>query len=121
MGEVNPQEFPSVIRDFMAYKSAIQGCSSRTVDEYMLDLRTFFRFLIASREGLPTLGEEFEKIDIRGVDLEFVKNVSTEDIYAFLMYAGNTRGNQSAAKSRKLSALKAFYKYLVSKKHYFEK
>jgi site-specific recombinase XerD len=87
----------------------------------MLDLRTFFRFLIASREGLPTLGEEFEKIDIRGVDLEFVKNVSTEDIYAFLMYAGNTRGNQSAAKSRKLSALKAFYKYLVSKKHYFEK
>ena len=76
MGEVNVQDFPSVIRDFMAYKSAIQGCSSRTVDEYMLDLRTFFRFLIASREGLPTLGEEFEKIDIRNIDIDFIKNIS---------------------------------------------
>ncbi|MBQ7380532.1 MAG: tyrosine recombinase XerC [Clostridia bacterium] len=121
MGEINVGEFPSVIRDFMAYKSAIQGCSSRTVDEYMLDLRTFFRFLIATREGLPTIGEEFEKIDIRGVDLELVKSVSTEEIYSFLMYAGSTRGNQNAAKARKLSALKAFYRYLVSKKHYFEK
>ncbi|MBO5306121.1 MAG: tyrosine recombinase XerC [Clostridia bacterium] len=121
MGEINVAEFPSVIRDFMAYKSAIQGCSSRTVDEYMLDLRTFFRFLIASRNGLPTIGEEFENIDIRQVDLEYVKSVSTEEIYSFLMYAGSTRGNQNAAKARKLSALKAFYRYLVSKKHYFEK
>ena len=87
----------------------------------MLDLRTFFRFLIATREGLPTIGEEFEKIDIRGVDLELVKSVSTEEIYSFLMYAGSTRGNQNAAKARELSALKAFYRYLVSKKHYFEK
>ena len=121
VGEINVAEFPSVLRDFMAYKSAIQGCSSRTVDEYMLDLRTFFRFLIASRGGLPTIGEEFENIDIRQVDLEYVKGVSTEEIYSFLMYAGSTRGNQNAAKARKLSALKAFYRYLVSKKHYFEK
>jgi site-specific recombinase XerD len=87
----------------------------------MLDLRTFFRYLIASRNGLPTIGEEFESIDIRQVDLEFVKSVSTEEIYSFLMYAGSTRGNQNASKARKLSALKAFYRYLVSKKHYFEK
>lgn len=121
MGELHTSEFPSVIRDFMAYKSAIQGCSAKTVEEYMLDLRTFFRFLIASREGLPTIGEEFERIDIKGVDLEMAKSVSTEEIYSFLMYAGNTRGNQNASKARKLSALKAFYRYLVSKKHYFEK
>lgn len=120
MGEINAAEFPSVLRDFMAYKSVIQGCSVKTVEEYMLDLRTFFRFLIASREGLALSGEAFEKIDIRAVDLALAESVTAEDIYSFLMFAGTTRGNQSAAKARKLSALKAFYKYLVSKKHYFE-
>lgn len=120
MGEIDPREMPGVLRDFMAYKSVIQGCSAKTVDEYLLDLRTFFRFLIATREGKETFGEEFEQIDIRIVDLEMVKSVSTEDIYAFLMYVGNTRGNHNAAKARKLSALKAFFKFMVAKKHYFE-
>ena len=114
------ESLPAVLQEFVSYKSVIQGCSQRTVDEYLLDLRTFFRFYIATKQGLPTMGEEFEKISIREVDMNMVKAVTPEDVYAFLMYAGKTRGNQSAAKARKLSSLKGFYKYLVAKRHYFE-
>ena len=39
--------FPSLVREFASYKSAIQNCSEKTVSEYLLDLRTFFRFLVA--------------------------------------------------------------------------
>lgn len=113
-------QYPPIIQEFISYKSVIQGCSEKTVEEYALDLKIFFKFLIATRCGVPTEGEDFEQISIDAVDLEMAKSVKTEDIYAFLMYATRTRNNQNASKARKLSAIKAFYKYLVAKRHYFD-
>lgn len=113
-------QYPPIIQEFISYKSVIQGCSEKTVEEYTLDLKIFFKFLIATRCGVPTEGEDFEQISIDAVDLEMAKSVKTEDIYAFLMYATRTRNNQNASKARKLSSIKAFYKYLVAKRHYFD-
>ena len=45
------REYPPLIRDFAAYKLTIQGCSERTVSEYLLDLRTFCRYLAAEEAG----------------------------------------------------------------------
>lgn len=112
--------YPPIFQEFISYKSVIQGCSEKTVEEYTLDLKIFFKFLIATRCGVPTEGEEFDEITIDAVDLDMAKSVTTSDIYAFLMYATNTRNNQNASKARKLSAIKAFYKYLVAKRHYFD-
>lgn len=113
-------EYPPIFQEFISYKSVIQGCSEKTVEEYALDLKIFFKFLIATRCGVPTDGEEFDEVTIDAVDLEMAKSVTTSDIYAFLMYASNTRNNQNASKARKLSAIKAFYKYLVAKRRYFD-
>ena len=113
-------EMPPLVRDFASYKSAIQNCSVKTVSEYLLDLRTFFRFLIADRQGISPESEEFVKIDISGLDLEFMKSVSTEDIYGFLMYSGTVRQNMWSAKARKLSAVKAFFKFLTVKRKLLE-
>ena len=35
-------EAPPILRDFLTYHETIQGHSKKTVDEYFLDLRTFF-------------------------------------------------------------------------------
>lgn len=113
-------QYPPIIQEFISYKSVIQGCSAKAVEEYVLDLKIFFKFLIATRCGVPTEGPEFDDVSIDVVDLEMAKSVKTEDIYAFLMYASNVRNNQNAAKARKLSSIKAFYRYLVAKRHYFE-
>lgn len=112
--------FPSLVREFASYKSAIQNCSEKTVSEYLLDLRTFFRFLLAREKRISMGSDEFEKIDIRCVDLEYIKNITTEDIYEFLMYSDNVRGNHAAARSRKLSAIKGFFKYLTVKRMMLE-
>ena len=111
---------PSLVREFASYKSAIQNASEKTISEYLLDLRTFFRFLLARDAKISPDSPEFEKIDISGVDLDYIKNITQEDIYEFLMYADGIRGNMEAAKSRKLSAIKGFFKYLTVKRMMLE-
>ncbi len=118
--EISVNEFSEIVREFASYKLGIQGCSSKTVDEYLLDLRTFFRFLLAKERSIPSDSEDFLQIDVRAVDLPFISQITTSQIYEFLMYTGNIRGNQSAAKARKLSAIKGLYKYLVNKRNYLE-
>ena len=119
-GLISPGEFSPLIQEYAAYKLSLQGCSQKTVDEYLLDLRTFFRFLLAKELGIDPSSEEFYQIDVRSVDLERIGKIKTEDIYAFLLYANNERQNQWAARSRKLSSIRSLFKYLVSRRHYLD-
>ena len=111
---------PSLVREFASYKAAIQNASEKTISEYLLDLRTFFRFLVARDKKISPDSDEFERIVIKDIDLEYIKNITTEDIYEFLMYTDNIRGNMAAAKSRKLSAIKGLFKYLCTKRMMLE-
>ena len=113
---IDLKSLPSLVREFASYKSVVQNSSEKTISEYLLDLRIFFRFLLARDKKINPESEEFEKIDISNIDLEYIRNVSTEDIYEFLMYADSIRGNMAAAKSRKLSSIKGFFKYLHTKR-----
>lgn len=113
-------EFSEQVQQFAIYKRTIQGCSEKTVNEYMLDLRTFFRYLLAKEQGIELESEDFQKIDVRSVDAQYLSEVKTEQIYEFLFYTGDTRKNMWCAKARKLSAIKGLYKYLTIKKNYFE-
>ena len=117
---VNIDEFPRIIKEFASYKLSIQGCSKKTVDEYLLDLRTFFRYMLSKDTGIDPESEEFLSIDIRVIDIPYVRAITTDRIYDFLLYTGNTRDNMSASKARKLSAIKALYKFLTVKRNYFE-
>ncbi|MBE6679347.1 MAG: tyrosine recombinase XerC [Ruminococcaceae bacterium] len=119
--EIDKTTLPGVLREFAGYKLGIENCSARTVEEYLLDLRTFLRYMIATRNGVLPYGDDFEQIDISLIDLEFVKNIKTEEIYEFLFYAGADRLNGWAAKARKLTSIKSFYKYLVTKRKVMEK
>lgn len=109
----NSKDKSPVVERFLRYKLVIQGRSKKTVEEYGLDLRTFFRFLIAMREGISPQDEEFEQISIACVDEEFIKTIKTIDILEFMAYTANARGNSAAARSRKLSALRMFFKYMT--------
>lgn len=118
--EVDLCEFPPIVQEFAAYKSAIQGCSEKTVGEYLLDLRTFFRFLLARDRGISPESDEFLQIDITGIDLSYLSGIKQTDIYEFLLYSGSVRKNLWCAKARKLSSIKVFYKYLVNKRNLLE-
>ena len=110
-------EMPEFVQEFAAYKVGIQNCSPKTVSEYLLDLRTFFRYIVASRSGIDPDSDEFCEIDISTLDLEFAGSVRTTEIYAFLQYSGTVRKNMWAAKARKLVSVRMLYRYLVNKTH----
>ena len=109
-------DFPEIVREFITYKLAIQGCSVKTVQEYALDLKNFFKYYLACKSGNPTDVESLSKMSICSVDLDAVKAVRTEDIYQYLFFVTEAKANSNAAKARKLSSIKGFYKYLVAKK-----
>ena len=113
-------DHPEIIREFLNYKLAIQGCSVKTVEEYALDLKNFFKYYLAVKKGLPTDKKTLEDISVRELDLEAVKLVRSSDIYEYLFFVTEAKANASAAKARKLSSIKGFYKYLVAKRNYFD-
>jgi hypothetical protein len=57
--EISTEEFSDIVKEFAAYKLGIQGCSAKTVDEYLLDLRTFFRFFQGILKKVYTLSTKF--------------------------------------------------------------
>ena len=116
----NYNEFPDTIQEYLNYKAVIQGCSRKTVDEYALDLKNFFKHYMVSKAFGKVDTEAVNNAIIGRLTLEEIKSVSSMDIYSYLMYVTNERSNSSASKARKLSAIKGFYKFLVSKKHYLE-
>ncbi len=118
--ELNMEEFPPILREFASYKTAIQGCSQKTSDEYMLDLRTFFRYLLAKDKHIDPDSDDFSLIDINEIDVNYIKGITAEKIYDFLLYTGNVRKNMWSAKARKLSAIKGLFKFMTVKRGYLE-
>lgn len=113
------QSCPVIIRDFLTYNETIRGKSGLSVEGYFLDLQSFFRYLLMVR-GKTDKTIEFEQIDISPVDIELIKSVTISDLYSFLVYCKNERGNNTATRARKTSTLKIFFKYLSSQTHQIE-
>ena len=114
---------PQVMRDFLTYHETIKGQSPRTISEYYLDLRMFFRFMTLMRNDMP-IHTRLDDISIKNIDLDFIRSITTTDIFDFLSYLANDRtpnpdasvpdyGITATSRARKLSALKSFYKYLT--------
>ena len=114
---------PQILRDFLTYHENIKGQSPRTISEYYLDLRMFLRFMKLMRLDMP-IRTNLDDIPIKDVDLNFVGEITTSEVFDFLSYLANDRtlnpdspapdyGIEPSARARKLSAIKSFYKYLT--------
>lgn len=110
---------PRILRDFLSYHETIKGQSKRTITEYYLDIRMFLRFVKLIRNEM-SYKTNLNDISILDVNLDFIKTITITDIFDFLSYLANDRsldqasqGIGAAARSRKLSAIKSFYKYLT--------
>ncbi len=114
---------PQVLREFLAYHENIKGQSAKTISEYYLDLRMFLRFIKLMRMDMP-ISTRLDDISIKDVDLRFVGKITTSEVFDFLSYLANDRtpnpdasfpdyGIAAAARARKLSAIKSFFKYLT--------
>ena len=114
---------PQIMREFLTYHETIKGQSPKTIAEYHLDLRMFFRFLKLMRNDMP-IHARLDDIPVSDIDINFIKTVTTAEIFDFLSYLANDRtpnpdspapdyGISATARARKLSTIKSFYKYLT--------
>lgn len=110
---------PDFIRDFLTYNEIIKGKSSKSVEQYYSDLRTFFRYMLLVR-GKAQPGIPFNKIDIAGVDIELVRSVTVSDLYGFMVYCKEELRNNTATRARKTSTLRLFFKYMSVQTHRLE-
>ena len=121
---------PPLLRDFLSYHQNIQGHSKKTVDEYFLDLRTFFRY-IKIEKGLVPRKTSLEEISIDDVDIALIRSVTLTDIYSYLSFLSNSRiknakdpysgfGLMASTRARKVATIRSFYKYLVNKARVLE-
>ena len=118
---------PQILRDFLAYHETVKAHSKRTVDEYYLDLRNFFRYMKQIRD--PSLSNKsLDEIDIMDVDLTFVGSVTLTDIYGYMTYLSRDRiqhhnsrnsdyGLNATSRARKIATIRSFYNYLTNKMH----
>ncbi|MGN0452931.1 MAG: tyrosine recombinase XerC [Ruminococcus sp.] len=109
------EAFP-ILKEYLFYLQTIKEKSVRTVNEYFIDLRTFFRFMKLNR-GVVKADIPFEDISIEDIDLDFIRSITLTDAYEFMNYLKTRRDNNSSTRLRKTSALKGFFNYLCVKKH----
>lgn len=114
---------PLILREFLVYHETIKGQSKLTIHEYYLDLRMFMRFIKLMRSDMP-IHTRLDDIDIKDIDLKFIEQIDTAEVFDFLSYLANDRnpdpdstvsdyGISPSARARKLSAIKSFFKYLT--------
>ncbi len=112
--------FPSILREYAGYVGNIKGNSEKTVCEYLLDLRTFFRYMKVKENAYDMTREDFEKISIKDLTKEDIAGVTSSNIMEFLIFIQHTLDNHTASRTRKISALRSFFHYVCEKKHYID-
>lgn len=105
---------PQILRDFLFYMLTIRGRSPKTVDAYYIDLRTFLRF-IKYHKVLNKLPENLSQVTIEDLTSQTICSITLSDVYEFLNYLQTDRSNEATTRSRKVSAIRSFYKYLTTK------
>jgi len=124
------RDAPPILRDFLSYHETVKSHSKRTVDEYYLDLRNFFRF-IKIQKHLVKDDIPFEEIPISDVELKLIQSITLSDIYDYMSYLSRERpqhpnsdvtdyGLMASSRARKVACIRSFYKYLTNKAHLLE-
>lgn len=105
---------PKYMVDFLRYLKVIKGKSENTIIGYENDLYIFFRFLKLER-GLADDSIPFNNINIIDCDEDFIRKIDLSELYAFIEFVQDSRGNINSSKARKIACLRSFFKYLHKK------
>ena len=69
---------PSHLKDYANYMKVVRGKSEKTICEYLLDLRTFYRYTRMIDNDLDLTRDEFEKISIKDLSVEEITKRTLE-------------------------------------------
>ncbi len=114
------EKAPEILREFLSYLQNVKGESPRTVDNYFVDLRIFFRFM-KKFKGVVDEKTLEDQIPIDDITIDFIKEITFSDINYYMNYCISERHNKANARARKTSSLNTFFNYLTHKVNKLEK
>lgn len=117
MKNYDPKLLPERVNEFLHHILVVKNSSQLTVNGYARDLRLLLEYIVAENQGLSLddLGKDF---DLSFIDDEFLANITIKDIYSFLTYCAQERGNSPATRKRKSSSIRSFFKYIADNMKY---
>lgn len=104
------ESFP-LLGEFISYIQLERGYSPRTVYNYFIELRMFFRYILCEKEGIPT--KNLQEMDITQIPESTVLSLTRKDILSYLSWASVENKISPTARNRKIAVLKSFYKFLL--------
>ena len=100
-----------LLESYLNYLTVIKNRSKCTLIEYKTDLQMFFRF-INENEGSPY---DISEIGYSFVDIDFIKAITLDDMYAFIAYSKDVLRNNVGSRIRKIVSIRQFWRYLKIK------
>lgn len=99
------------VNDYLHYVAVIKGHSLQTAYNYYIDLKEFFGYAavlhhLCSFDEMPQFNQTI-------LDLEFIKSITSQDIYEFLFMLQQKKNCKASTRNRKLSALRGFFHYMT--------
>lgn len=111
---------PEYVKEYLLNLKLIKDRADRTEEAYYIDIRTFLRYL-KLKHGDVQSDTPYGKISIKDVPFSYLENFTLYDAYEYMNYLKEIRGNSTATRARKTSALKQLYLYLHSKAKMLDK
>ena len=96
---------PEILDQFLNYLIAVKGYSINTIKAYNSDLLIFFNFV---KRYLNL------KIPIKNFNTLVLLQIKEADILAFLVQCNYSKDNNPYTRQRKLTAIRVFFKWLLS-------
>lgn len=111
---------PELVVEYINELLVIKASSKLTVDEYLSDLRLFFRFLVSVDKKLDSPDKLPDDYDLSYIDTDYIVKITLKDVNNFLTYCGSNRLNSANTRARKASSIRGFFKYIADKMQYID-
>ncbi len=99
------------VNNYLHYVAVIKGHSLQTAYNYYIDLKEFFGYA-AVLHHLCSF-DEMSQFNQTILDLDFIKSITSQDIYEFLFMLQQKKNCKASTRNRKLSALRGFFHYMT--------
>lgn len=100
----NKKEVSKIIENFINYLVCIKNYSINTAKAYLSDLILFSSF-IKKYKNIP--------LEIKDFNIFVFLQIKESDIIAFLVYSNYSKNNCPYTRQRRVTSIKAFYKYIL--------
>lgn len=117
MKNYNNESNPEFVNNYLVHLKVIRMLSERTIQEYYFDTRLFLKYIHKNNTDSEN---EVDDTDISNMSTDELKEISVKDIYNFIFYVSDERNNDKRSRSRKISSLRSFFKYITKVEHITE-